>query len=185
VRRVRCAGRNAIDMLMRRKDVDSMTDSSVTALAPGTPAPDFTLPAGPDRTMSLRDFRGRPLVLAFYPADFSPVCSTQLAEYHEALSGVEQRGASLVGISVDGPWCHAAFARERGLTFPLLSDAEPKGAVARRYGVYREANGITERALFVIDADGIIRWSYVSPIAENPGAVGLLAALDRLPGGQV
>ena len=154
---------------------------STSPLAPGTAAPEFTLPAGPDRTISLRDFRGRPVVLAFYPADFSPVCSTQLSEYNGVLPAIEKHGAALLGVSVDGAWCHAAFARERGLTFPLLSDAEPKGAIARQYGVYREANGITERALFVIDGDGIIRWSYLSPIAENAGAGGLLSALDRLP----
>jgi peroxiredoxin len=151
-----------------------------TALKPGSPAPDFTLPAGPNRSVSLSDFRGRPVVLAFYPADFSPVCSAQLSEYSGILPDLRRRGVQLLGISVDGSWCHAAFAKERGLEFPLLSDSEPKGAVARQYGVYREQNGITERALFVIDSSGTVRWSYVSPIAENPGAAGILQALDAL-----
>jgi peroxiredoxin len=156
-----------------------MTDHP-TALKPGAAAPEFTLPAGPDRRIALSDFRGQPVVLAFYPADFSPVCSVQLSEYNGILPALQRRGARLLGISIDGAWCHAAFTRDRGLEFPLLSDSEPKGAVARQYGVYREQNGISERALFVIDRDGIIRWSYVSPIAENPGSDGLLKALDAL-----
>ena len=156
-----------------------MTDHP-TALKPGATAPDFTLPAGPDKKISLRDFRGRTVVLAFYPADFSPVCSAQLSEYTRQAPDLQRRNAQLIGISVDGAWCHAAFAKERGLAFPLLSDSEPKGAVARQYGVYREQNGITERALFVIDGDGVIRWSCVSPIGENPGAGGMLQALDAL-----
>ncbi|HEX5475165.1 MAG TPA: redoxin domain-containing protein [Vicinamibacterales bacterium] len=154
-----------------------MTES---ALKPGTPAPEFTLPAGTDKNISLKDFRGRPVVLAFYPADFSPVCSTQLSDYTRLLPEIESRGATILGVSVDGVWCHTAFARDQQLGFPLLSDSEPKGAVARQYGVYREQNGITERALFVIDRDGIVRWSYVSPIAENPGAEGMLKALQAL-----
>ena len=101
--------------------------------------------------------------------------------YNELLSEFEALGAQIVGVSVDGPWCHAAFARDRKLRFPLLADFEPKGAVARRYGVYRDADGTSERALFVIDADGIVRWSYVSPIDVNPGADGILAALEALP----
>lgn len=157
-----------------------MTDTHPTALKPGTPAPDFTLPAGTNQQMSLTDFRGRPVVLAFYPADFSPVCSTQLSEYTRVLPEITARGAQVLGVSVDGVWCHTAFARDQQLGFPLLSDSEPKGAVARQYGVYRAQNGITERALFVIDRDGIIRWSYVSPIAENPGAAALLKALQAL-----
>jgi peroxiredoxin len=150
-------------------------------IRPGAPAPDFTLPAGPDRQVSLRDLRGKPVVLVFYPADWSPVCGDQVVLYNELLPEFEALGAQIVGVSVDGPWCHAAFARDRKLRFPLLADFEPKGAVARRFGVYRDADGTTERALFVIDADGVVRWSYVSPIDVNPGADGILAALDALP----
>jgi peroxiredoxin len=149
-------------------------------LRPDTPAPDFTLPGGPDPRVSLRDFRGRPVVLVFYPADWSPVCGDQVALYNEILPEFEQLGAQVLGISVDGPWCHAAFARDRRLKFPLLADFEPKGAVARRYGAYRDADGVSERALFVIDGAGVIRWSHVSPIDVNPGADGILAALERL-----
>ena len=149
-----------------------------SALPPGTPAPDFSLHSTPDQTVSLQEFRGRPVILAFYPADWSPVCGDQMALYNEILS--EFGNAELIGISVDGIWCHLAFAKDRHLHFPLLADFEPKGDVARRYGVYRAQDGISERALFVIDADGIIRWSYVSPIGVNPGADGILRALEGL-----
>lgn len=149
-------------------------------LQPGQAAPDFTLPATPDQMLSLADLRGAPVVLAFYPADWSPVCGDQMALYNQILPEFRRLGAQLVGISVDGVWCHAAFAGERGLHFPLLADFEPKGAVARRYGVYREHEGTSERALFVIDAGGVVRWSHVSPVGINPGADGILAALEAL-----
>jgi len=151
-----------------------------TALPAGTAAPDFTLKTTPDQTVSLSDFRGRPIVLAFYPADWSPVCGDQMGLYNEMLSEFEGLDAELLGISVDGPWCHAAFSRDRKLHFPLLADFEPKGEVARRYGVYRPADGVCERALFVIDANGAIHWSFVSPVGVNPGAAGILAALEEL-----
>jgi len=150
-------------------------------LAPGTVAPDFTLQVTPDQTLTLSDLRGRPVVLAFYPADWSPVCGDQMALYNEILSEFHQFGAELLGVSVDGSWCHAAFAEARHLHFPLLADFEPKGAVAQKYGVYRANDGITERALFVIDKNGVVAWSYCSPIAVNPGADGILEALEALP----
>ena len=149
-------------------------------LSPGTPAPDFLLRMTPDQKLSLSQLRGKPVILAFYPADWSPVCGDQMALYNEILSEFQQYNAELIGISVDGVWCHTAFAKDRNLHFPLLADFEPKGAVARSYGVYKEEMGITERALFVIDKDGIIRWSYCSPIAVNPGADGILDALEAL-----
>ena len=151
-----------------------------TILPPGTPAPDFTLPASPDRTISLKELRGRPVILAFYPADWSPVCGDQMALYNEILPEFETYNAELLGISVDGVWCHGAFAQNRKLRFPLLADFEPKGAVARRYGVYRNDGGTSERALFVISGDGIIRWSHLSPIGVNPGADGIIRALDGI-----
>ena len=150
-------------------------------LPPGTPAPDFTLPVTPDQKLSLAELRGQPVVLAFYPADWSPVCGDQMALYNEVLPEFHRFNAEVMGISVDGVWCHAAFARDRKLHFPLLADFEPKGDVAKRYGVYREADGICERALFVIDKNGTIQWSYVSPVAVNPGADGILEALEKLP----
>jgi peroxiredoxin len=146
-------------------------------------APDFQLPSAPDTQLSLRELRGRPVILVFYPADWSPVCGDQLALYNEVLPEFEKHGAQVVGISVDGPWCHAAYRESRKLRFPLLSDFEPKGAVARAYDVYDTRAGTTERALFVIDADGIIRWRYVSPAEVNPGADGILTALEALNAG--
>jgi peroxiredoxin len=149
-------------------------------LAPGITAPDFQLPVTPDQKLSLSELRGKPVVLAFYPADWSPVCGDQLALYNEILSDFQGQGAELVGISVDGVWCHTAYAKDRNLHFPLLADFEPKGAVARAYGVYNDDLGFAERALFVIDKAGIIRWSYISPIGVNPGADGILEALEGL-----
>jgi peroxiredoxin len=150
-------------------------------LRPGTPAPTFELPGTPDgRTYRLSDHRGRPVVLAFYPADWSPVCTDQLALYNELLPEFERYEAQLFGISVDSIWSHEAWAKERNLRFPLLSDFEPKGAVSRRYGAYDENTGMSERALFVVDAEGIVFWSYLSPKDVNPGADGILAALEEL-----
>jgi len=148
-------------------------------LPAGTKAPDFTLPVTPDQTVSLSEFRGRPVILAFYPADWSPVCSDQMALYNEVLPEFQKHGAELMGISVDGVWCHSAFGKDRNLHFPLLANFEPKGAVARLYGSYRQ-EGVTERALFVIDKEGMIRWSYCSPVGVNPGADGILQALEAL-----
>jgi peroxiredoxin len=146
----------------------------------GAQAPDFSLQSTPDQRVSLRDFRGKPVVLAFYPADFSPVCGDQMALYNEIRSEFEHLGAQVLGVSVDGAWCHCAFSKDRKLRFPLLADFEPKGEVARRYGVYREAEGVSERALFVIDPEGKVAWNYVSPIGVNPGAEGVLAALEKI-----
>jgi peroxiredoxin len=149
-------------------------------IQPGAIAPDFTLPAVPDESLSLADLRGRRAVLVFYPADFSPVCSDQLALYNEILPDMIRLHASIVGISVDGPWCHRAFAKDRRLRFPLVSDFEPKGQVARRFGAYREHEGVCERAIVVVDEHGEVAWTHLSPIGVNPGADGFLAALERL-----
>jgi peroxiredoxin len=153
------------------------------ALEPGTQAPDFSLPSTPDQRVSLSEFRGRPVVLAFYPEDWSPVCSDQLALYQELLPEFGRFDAELIGISVDGIWCHLAFAKDRNLHFPLLADFEPKGEVSRAYGVYRSPDGTSERALYVLDRDGVVRWSYVSPVGINPGADGILRALEEMEDG--
>jgi peroxiredoxin len=149
-------------------------------LKPGTPAPAFTLRVTPDQNLSLAEMAGKFVILAFYPADWSPVCGDQMSLYNELLSEFRDRGAELLGLSVDGVWCHQAYARDRRLHFPLLSDFEPKGAVARSYGAYRDGDGVCKRALFVTDKKGVIFWSYCSPIAVNPGADGILDALDKL-----
>jgi peroxiredoxin len=149
-------------------------------LAAGTAAPDFTLRVTPDQNLTLSNLRGRPVILAFYPADWSPVCGDQVTLYNEVLPEFHKHKAELLGVSVDGVWCHAAFARDRRLHFPLLADFEPKGEVARKYSAYRAHEGVCERALFVLDRQGVIAWSYCSPIAVNPGADGILDALENL-----
>jgi peroxiredoxin len=149
-------------------------------LPAGAKAPDFQLPATPDQTVSLADFRGRPVILAFYPEDWSPVCSDQMALYQEVLPEFRRLNAELLGISVDGVWCHLAFAKDRNLHFPLLADFEPKGEVSRAYDAYRSTDGTSERALYVIDGEGAVAWSYLSPVGLNPGADGILRALESL-----
>jgi peroxiredoxin len=164
------------------QSTDAPSPAAPTApLAAGTPAPDFTLPQAPGAQLRLADLRGRTVILVFYPADWSPVCGDEVALFNEVLPELQRHGAELLGISVDGAWCHQAFAEARHLRFPLLADFEPKGAVSRAYGAYRAQDGFSERALFLVDADGIIRWSYLSPIDVNPGADGILAALEALP----
>lgn len=149
-------------------------------LAAGQTAPDFTLPVTADQTVSLSDFKGKPVILAFYPADFSPVCGDQMALYNEVLPEFKKHDATVIGISVDGVWCHQAYADSKNLHFPLLSDFEPKGAVSKAYGVYHDGIGICGRALFVIDKNGVIAWSHNAPLGVNPGADGILDALEAL-----
>ena len=157
------------------------TEHPTGSLKPGTEAPGFELKSTPDQFVSLSDFRGSPTILCFYPADWSPVCGDQLAPYNEVLPEFRRFQANLLGISVDGAWCHEAYATDRHLHFPLLADFHPKGEVAKKYGAYREREGVCERALFVTDRNGVIYWSYCSPIAVNPGADGILDALEKLP----
>jgi peroxiredoxin len=149
-------------------------------LGAGTRAPSFDLAATPDQRADLSEFRGHNLVMAFYPADWSPVCGDQLAVYNEALPEFERLDAALVGISVDGAWCHAAYREARNLHFTLLADFEPKGEVSKRYGAYEYSLGMSKRALFVLDGEGVIRWSHVSPVAVNPGVNGILTALEAM-----
>jgi len=149
-------------------------------LKKGDVAPDFTLFATPDQKIRLSEFKGSNVILAFYPADWSPVCSDQMALYNEMLKFFKQEEAEIFGISVDSKWCHLSFSQSRKLHFPLLADFEPKGEVSKQYGVYNEEEGESKRALFVIDKEGVIAWSYLSPTAINPGADGVLDALEEL-----
>jgi peroxiredoxin len=149
-------------------------------LSPGAMAPDFELYATPDQKLRLHELKGKRVILAFYPADWSPVCGDQMSLYNEMLSYFRKYNAELIGISVDGKWSHNAFSADRKLHFPLLADFEPKGEVARSYGVYNEEQGETKRALFVLDEEGTIRWSFLSPDGINPGADGILEALDKM-----
>jgi len=150
-------------------------------LPPGTPAPDFALPDASGATVRLSDCRGRPVVLVFYPLDWSPGCSQQLDLYQSERAEFERRGAQLLAVSVDSLYSHGAWAAVRGLDIPLLADFHPKGEVARQYRVWREADGHSERALYVIDADGVIRYAHVSPFLHHvPDVYELFTALDGL-----
>lgn len=149
-------------------------------LEKGKVAPDFELNATPDQKIKLNDFKGKNVILAFYPADWSPVCGDQMALYNEMLKYFSKHDAQMIGISVDSTWCHNAFQKDRKLHFPLLADFEPKGEVSKAYGVYDDEVGESKRALFVIDKEGKIAWSYLSPTAVNPGADGILDALESL-----
>ena len=156
------------------------TRRAKSILGPGKKAPNFSLNSTPDQKVSLSDFRGRPVILAFYPADWSPVCTDQLSLYNQVLPEFQKFNAEILGISVDGVWSHLAFEKDRNLHIPLLADFEPKGHVSSLYGAYRNRIGESERALFVIDHNGIIRWSYLSPDGVNPGADGILDALEKM-----
>ena len=155
------------------KTVDSV-------LGPGKLAPNFSLNSTPDQKVSLNDFRGQPVILALYPADWSPVCTDQLSLYAMVMPEFKKFNAELLAISVDNIWSHLAFAKDRKLNFPVLADFEPKGSISKKYGAYKEKIGESARALFVIDDKGIIRWSHLSPDGINPGADGILSALENL-----
>jgi peroxiredoxin len=148
-------------------------------IEPGSPAPDFTLPDQDGNKVSLAEFRGRTVVLVFYPSDFSPVCTDQLSVYHEVLPQLEEQGATLLGISVDGAFCHKAFQKHLNTTIPLLADFHPKGEVARSYGVWSEKYGVASRALVMVGPDGMVTWSYSSPPLEVPGANLIFDALEQ------
>lgn len=140
-------------------------------IEPGTRAPALGLADQDGNTVALDDFAGRRLVIAFYPLDFSAVCTDQLSIYQEVLGEIESRDAALVGVSVDSSACHAAFREKIGLTFPLLADFHPKGAVSSAYGAYLEDRGHANRSLVLVDGDGTVRWSYATPTPlEVPGA---------------
>ena len=149
-------------------------------LQKGDTAPDFKLHSTPDQHLQLNELKGKNVILAFYPADWSPVCSDQMSLYNEMRSFFHKYNAEVVGVSVDSKWCHLAFEQDRKIKFPLLADFEPKGEVSKKYGVYNEEEGQSKRALFVIDADGIIQWSYLSPDGMNPGADGIIEALEAM-----
>ena len=164
----------------KRASSEKRTRATSSVLAPGKTAPSFSLNSTPDQKVSLSDFRGQPVILAFYPADWSPVCTDQLSLYAMVMPEFKKYNAELLAISVDNIWSHLAFAKDRKLNFPVLADFEPKGLVSRKYGSYKEKIGESARALFVIDSKGVIRWSHLSPDGINPGADGILSALEAL-----
>lgn len=135
-------------------------------IAAGEQAPDFTLRDQDGEEVSLSDYRGRKLLLVFYPGDFSPTCSDQLSIYQEVKPELTEKGVELVGISVDSFFAHKAFQEKLGIDTTLLSDFEPKGEVARAYGSYFEPLGFANRTLVLVDEDGVVAWAYESP---NPG----------------
>ncbi len=146
----------------------------------GAPAPEFSLPDQDGNMVGLGDFAGRSLVLAFYPLDFSPVCTDQLSIYQEVLPEIEAKGASLVGVSIDSAYCHRAFRDQLNLTIPLLADFHPKGAMSRQYGAYQEDFGTNNRSLVLVGGDGVVRWSYAtSSVKEIPGANLIFDALGE------
>ncbi|HEX6506939.1 MAG TPA: redoxin domain-containing protein [Chloroflexota bacterium] len=155
-------------------------DGQLAPLPPGTPAPDFTLPRSSHASVSLCDVRGRRVILAFYPADWEPVSRQQLTLYQDDLAEFDRLGTVLLAISTDHIWCHSAFARAAGISYPLLADSLPQGAVSRAYGVYDEQAGSSTRTLFVLDEHSLIRWSQTYPAAINPGVDGILTALESM-----
>lgn len=148
-------------------------------IAAGERAPAFTLPNQYGNEVSLSDYSGSRLVIAFYPADFSPVCNDQLSIYQEVLGEIHERRAKLVGISVDGVFAHKAFAERLGLTFPLLSDFHPKGEVSRAYGALIEKRGHANRSLVLVGSDGTVEYSMAAATPlEIPGANVIFDALE-------
>jgi peroxiredoxin len=140
-------------------------------IEPGTKAPDFTLYSDAAEEVSLSDFAGRKVMLVFYPADFSDVCSDQLSVYQEVLGEIEEKGVQLLGVSVDSAEAHRAFREKLGLGFPLLADFHPKGEMSSAYGAYLESIGINNRSLVLIDEEGVVRWVFEAPTLNDiPGA---------------
>ena len=178
----KATARNRPQKPSKTKKIVKTVDS---VLGPGKTAPNFSLNSTPDQKVSLNDFRGQPVILAFYPADWSPVCTDQLSLYAMVMPEFKKFNAELLAISVDNIWSHLAFVKDRKLNFPVLADFEPKGSISRKYGAYKEKIGESARALFVIDDKGIIRWSHLSPDGINPGADGILSALENLNKAQV
>lgn len=147
----------------------------------GTVAPDFTLPDAAGNAVRLSGLRGSPVALVFYPLDWSPGCSVQLELYQQEYDEFASRGVELLGISVDSIYSHGAWAHVRGIRYPLLSDFSPRGEVARRYDVWREVDGFSERAVYLLDSDGVIRWAHVSPeLHRLPPFDELVTALDAV-----
>src|SRR5207248_5578943 len=164
----------------RSSKTNKITKTVDSVLGPGKLAPNFSLNSTPDQKVSLKDFRGQPVILAFYPADWSPVCTDQLSLYAMVMPEFKKFNAELLAISVDNIWSHLAFVKDRKLNFPVLADFEPKGGFSRNYGAYKEKIGASTRALLVIDDKGIIRWSHLSPDGIHRGAEGMLSALENL-----
>jgi peroxiredoxin len=145
----------------------------------GQRAPDFALPDQDGNEVTLESLRGKRVVLVFYPADFSPVCTDQLNVYQEVLGELKERGVELYGVSVDSNWCHRAFRQHLGVDIPLLADFHPKGEMSKAYGVWAEGYGVAKRALVMVGPDGTVEWAFKSPSPlEIPGANLIFDALE-------
>jgi peroxiredoxin len=150
-------------------------------IEPGAKAPDFTLYNQDGEEVSLSDFAGRKVMLVFYPADFSDVCTNQLSVYQEVLDEIERKGVQLLGVSVDSAAAHRAFRERLGLDFPLLADFHPKGGMSASYGAYLDSIGITNRSLVLIDEAGIVRWVHeAASLNDLPGANLIFDALAEV-----
>src|SRR5712692_9081608 len=180
LRNRRKGGRLARPSIKKSSKPKKAVGTNGSFLGPGRMAPNFSLNSTPDQKVSLEDFRGQPVVLAFYLAVCSPVCTDQLSLYAEVMPEFKKHNAELLAISVDNVWSHLAFAKDRKLNFPVLSDFQPKGSISRKFGAYKEKIGESARALFVLDGKGVVRWSHLSPDGVNPGAEGILSALEQL-----
>ena len=166
------------------ENFSSSSENNILPLRAGQSAPNFhlsTTESQASKKISLHDFRGLPVVLVFYPSDWSPICGNLLAHYNKIMPQFRQHQARLLGISVDSYWSHMAFSKNNNLTFPLLSDFEPKGSVAKAYGVFDVNSGVSLPALFIINPQGRVHWSHLSLHEGIPGTRELLNTLDLLP----
>jgi len=147
-------------------------------IAPGTPAPEFSLATEDGGSFTQADLQGQTTVFVFYPFAFSPVCTDQFQIYDEVLG--EFGDAKVYGVSTDATWSQAAFREKLGVSIPQLSDFEPKGAASRALGAYFEPAGMTNRALVIFGPDGVVKWSH---LADSPGDLpGADLILDGLRG---
>jgi peroxiredoxin len=146
----------------------------MSIIAPGTPAPDFTLKREDFTDFTREDLLGQTTVLVFYPFAFSPVCTDQMQVYEEALEDLTAEGATVYGVSSDPVWSQRAFKEKLGITIRQLSDFEPKGATAKKFGAYVESGGMTNRALVIVGPDAVVRWSHVADSLGDLPGVGLI-----------
>ena len=146
----------------------------MSIIAAGTPAPEFTLKREDGSEFTREDLLGQTSVLVFYPFAFSPVCTDQLQVYEEALDDFTAQGATLYGVSTDATWSQKAFKEKLGVSIEQLSDFEPKGATARKFGAYHEQRGMTNRALVIVGPDGVVRWSHLAESTGDLPGVGLI-----------
>lgn len=149
-------------------------------IAEGQSAPDFTLKDQNQNDVKLSDFRGKNVVLAFYPLDWSPVCSKEHACFANDLQSFNGLHAQVLGVSVDSVWSHKAFAEKMGIQYPLLADFQPRGAVASQYGLYLSDKGITNRATVIVDKQGVVRYVQVYEILSQRNNADLVAELKKL-----